>query len=95
MSTDRVNFRTSGDWVALDWDDAQEFKHRLSLFPGGQAVADDIQRGIDSSTIVHIPDNRKRLAVEVLDTWLNEAGPEALSSVIRDLRAELARDLQR
>ena len=95
MSTDRVNFRTSKDWVALDWDEAQEVKHRLWLFPGGQTAADEIQRGIDSRTTVLIPENRGSIAVEVLDAWLGEAGPEALSSEVRVLRAAFARDLQR
>jgi hypothetical protein len=48
-----VNFKTSKDCVALDWEEAaQEFKYRASLHVGGHLIVEEIERGIDGQTTV-------------------------------------------
>ena len=52
MSHTVVNFKTSKDCVALDWEEAQEFKYRASLHVGGHLIVEEIERGIDGQTTV-------------------------------------------
>ena len=87
-----VNFKTSKDCVALDWEEAQEFKYRASLHVGGHLIVEEIERGMDDHTTVDLMDH-KRLAVDILDAWIQQAERvETLSSELRDLRNQLNED---
>ena len=89
METDRVNFQTRFDLVALDWAEAQEFKRRASLTSGGTVVVEAIDAGIASPPVV-IADEDK--ALEILNAWLEEVGEDLVSSEFRELRDTLALD---
>ena len=89
LETDRVNFQTRFDLVALDWAEAQEFKRRASLTSGGDVVVEAIDAGIASPPVL-IADEDK--ALELLNAWLEEVGEDSVSSELRELRDTLALD---
>jgi hypothetical protein len=87
-----VNFKTSKDCLALDWQEAQEFKYRASLHVGGHLIVEEIERGIDGHTTVDLADHR-RLEVDILDAWIQQAERvETLSSELWDLLNQLSED---
>ena len=92
MSHTVVNFKTSKACVALDLEEAQEFKYRASLHAGGHLIVEEIERGIDGHTTVDLTDH-KRLAVDILDAWIQQTERvETLSSELLDLRNQLSED---
>ena len=91
MSSNRINFRTSRDWFALDWDEAQEFKRRLREAAPGSGAADEIERS-GSHTSVNFTHHQKEVAVEVINASLDGEGATT-SSELLELRDDLERDL--
>jgi hypothetical protein len=87
-----VNFKTLKDCVALDLEEAQEFKYRASLHVGGHLIVEEIERGIDGHTTVDLTDH-ELLAVDILDAWIQQAERvETISSELCDLRNQLSED---
>ena len=87
-----VNFKTLKDCVALDLEEAQEFKYRASLHVGGHLIVEEIERGMDGHTTVDLTDH-ELLAVDILDAWIQQAERvETISSELCDLRNQLSED---
>jgi hypothetical protein len=93
--TDRLNFRTEQDWFAIDRDEAEalELKRQLKSVGSGQEAADVVQLAIDNKASVEWTHAQKQVAYDVTTNWINDAGVDALSSKMQDLRYALHRDL--
>ena len=92
MATERVTFQTRFDYVELNVDEAQEFRRRASETSGGGGLAEAIEAGIQSGGPVVIHDDHNPTALHILTTWIEDAGDDAVSSQLRQLRDTLAID---
>jgi hypothetical protein len=73
--TDRVNFRTPGDWHAVDWDDAQSLVVRLRR-QGKSGIAEHIEESMARRRpFVPTEDEREDLG-HVIRAWIIEAEQE-------------------
>jgi hypothetical protein len=92
VATERVTFQTRFDVVALNVDEAQELGRRAADTSGGSEIAEAIDAGIQSGTPVVIADHHNPTALHILNAWLEDAGEDAVSSEVRQLRDTLAID---
>jgi hypothetical protein len=92
VAAERVTFQTRFDYVDLTVDEAQEFSRRASETSGGGGLAEVIEAGIQSGGPVVVQDAHNPTALHILTAWLEDAGDDAVSSGLRQLRDTLAID---
>ena len=88
----KLRIRTSAAMIELSEEESGELRNRLRELPAAQPAEETIAVSANASTSVTFTSQQKAAVLEVLDLWLEKAGPAAGDgpTKLRDaLRVEL------